>query len=163
MKKLFLIALALVTLQVSAQNDTSEPRRGDRMQKADRFKDMTPEEMAELQTKRMTLQLDLTEAQQKQVQKLQLENAKERKARMEARQAKKQDGTGKQLSKEERLAMENARLDKQIEMKKKMKQILNDDQYTKWEMQMERRQNRPHGDRNGKRDGKPDGKQFKKQ
>lgn len=159
MKKLFFIALALVTLQVSAQNDKPEFRKGDRMQRAERFKDFTPEEMAELQTKRMTLQLDLTEAQQKEIHKLQLENSKERKARMEARQTRKQDGTGPQLSKEERLAMENARLDKQIELKKKMKQILNDDQYTKWEMQMERKQNRPHG----KRDGKPGGKQLKGQ
>lgn len=133
MKKLFLIALALVTLQVSAQNDKPDFRRGDRIQKADRFKDFTPEEMAELKTKRMTLQLDLTEVQQKQVKKLQLENAKERKVRMEARQARKQDGTGPQLTKEEKLSLENARLDRQIEMKKKMKQILNEDQFAKWE------------------------------
>ena len=159
MKNLFLIALALVTLQVGAQNDKPNFRKGDRMQRAERFNDFSPEEMAELQTKRLTLRLDLTEAQQKEVQKLQLENAKERKARMEARQARKQDGTGPKLSKEEKLALANDRLDRQIEMKKKMKQILNDDQYAKWEMQMERRQDRPQG----KRPGNPGGKQLKRQ
>lgn len=123
MKKIFLIALAFVTIQVSAQN------QGER--KGDRMNDFTPEEMAQLQTKKMTLALDLTDAQQKQVEKLQLENAKERQALRETRQLKKKDGTGKP-NKEERLAMMNERLDKQIEMKEKMKQILNEDQFEKW-------------------------------
>ena len=158
MKKLFLIALALVTLQISAQDEKPQLRKNQRIHKADKLKDFTPEEIAELQTKRLTLALDLTESQQKQIQKLELENAKERKARMEARRTNMQEGKGEKLSKEERLAMANERLDRQIEMKKKMKQILNDKQYAKWEKQMERKQIRLRGER----EGKPNGPRMKR-
>ena len=133
MKKLILIALALVTIQVSAQDRKQEFRKGDRMERGERFKDFTPEEKAQLQTKKMTLHLDLTQSQQKQIEKLNLENAKDRKANMETRQAKKKEGKGEKPSKEERLAMMNERLDKQIEMKGKMKKILDDEQFEKWE------------------------------
>jgi len=133
MKKLILIALALVTIQVSAQNRKQEFRKGERMEKGQRMSDLTPEEMAQLQTKKMTLALDLTEAQQKKIEKLNLENAKDRKAKMEARQAKMKDSKGEKPSKEERLKMMNERLDKQIEMKQKMKKILDDEQLEKWE------------------------------
>ena len=133
MKKLILIALALVTIQVSAQDRKQEFRKGDRMERGERFKDLTPEEKAQLQTKKMTLHLDLTQSQQKQIEKLNLENAKDRKANMETRQAKKKEGKGEKPSKEERLAMMNERLDKLIEMKGKMKKILDDEQFEKWE------------------------------
>ena len=54
MKKVLLIAVALVALQVTAQERKEGPNkeRGDKME---RFKDMTPEEMATLQTKKMKL------------------------------------------------------------------------------------------------------------
>ena len=102
-------------------------------QQVNRFKDFTPQEMAELQTKRLTLALDLTPAQQKKVQALQLQNAQIRKAKMDARQARKKDGTGPKLNKEQRLANMNARLDRQIEMKQQMKQILSAEQFEKWQ------------------------------
>ena len=134
MKKLILIALALVTIQVSAQNKKQGERRGDPMERGQRMGDFTPEEMAQLQTKKTTLLLDLTVSQQKEVEKLHLENAKERQAFRETRQAKRKDGNGKNSSKEERLKMANQRLDRQLEMQKKMKKILNDEQFEKWEM-----------------------------
>ena len=151
MKKLFLIALALVTIQVSAQNKKQGEKKGDRMENRKGLKDFTPEETAQLQTKKMTLDLDLTEAQQKKVEKLNLENAKERKAKMDERQAKRKDGNAERPSKEERLAMMNERLDKQMEMKKKMKQILNDDQFEKWEKNQARRQDKKHRKPKGER------------
>ena len=142
MKKLFLITLALVTIQVSAQNKKQGERNGDRMEKGQSMKDLTPEEMAQLQTKKMTLALDLTASQQKQVQALQLENAKARKAKMEERQAKMKDGTGPKRTKEERVAMMNERLDNQLAMKKKMKNILNEEQLVKWEKMNARKEGR---------------------
>ncbi len=151
MKKLILIALALVTIQVSAQNKKQEFRKGDRMERGQRMSDFTPEEMAQLQTKKMTLDLDLTEAQQKQVEKLNLENAKERKAKMEARQAKMKDGKGEKPSKEERLIIMNERLDKQMEMKKKLKNILNEEQLKKWEKYHVQKKRGPHKKSKGKR------------
>ena len=133
MNKLILIALALVTIQVSAQNRNRDNRKGDRMEQRDKFKDFTPEEVAQLQTKQMALNLNLTEAQQKQIQKINLENALDRKAKMEARQARMKDENAEKPSKEERLKMMNERLDKQLEMKQKMSKILNADQFEKWE------------------------------
>ena len=131
MKNLLVIALALITIQVSAQNRNQGERRGARMEQGQRIKDFTPEEIAQLQTKKMTLHLDLTESQQKQIEKLHLENAKERQSRMEERQTK---------MKEDRLSMMNERLDRQIEMKAKMKKILNPEQFEKWETMQTRKQ-----------------------
>ena len=125
MKKLMLIALALIALQINAQ-DNRPGYNGDRGSK---MKDVSPEESANLKAKRMTLNLDLSEKQQDQVYQLFLKNEKERQEMREARQ-----GQGERPSKE---AMENIRLDKQIEMKRQMKGILNQEQYSKWEKLME--------------------------
>lgn len=132
MKKVILIVLALITIQVSAQDRKQEFRKGERKERVNKFEDFSAEEIAELQTKRMTLDLDLTSSQQKQIQKLNLENATERKAKMEERQSKMMK-KGEKPSKEGRLKMMNERLDKQIEMKEKMKKILNEKQFEKWE------------------------------
>lgn len=133
MKKVVIIFIALVTLQVTAQDKKRAPRGegpGDRMEA---MKDLTPEEMATLQTKRMTLNLDLTAEQQKKVQALNLEEAKMRKAKMEEHQTMRESGEAKKPTKEEKLKMMNERLDRQIAMKQKMKTILNEEQYKKWE------------------------------
>jgi len=137
MKKLILIAIvAMVSFQLSAQDSKDRPNR-ERNAKMDKFQDLTPEEMATLQTKKMTLDLNLNESQQKEIQKINLENAIERKTRMEARKAERENGTMAKPTKEERVKMMNERLDKQIAMKAKMKKILNDEQFAKWEKQQE--------------------------
>lgn len=132
MKKLVLIALALVTIQVSAQERRGHNKQ-DKKERAERMSEYSPEEIAELQTKQMTLQLDLTEAQQKQIMALNVENAKSRKAFMEERKKVMENGDRKEPSKEERLKMKNDMLDKKIAVKKQMKEILNAEQYKKWE------------------------------
>ena len=131
MKKVLLIAVAFLGLQATAQQQNRERPNRERME---RMSDYTPEEMAELQTKKMTLHLDLTEAQQSKIYDINLTNAPVRKAKMTAMKAKKESGDFVKPTKEERLAMVNAKLDRQIEMKKKMKSILNDEQYAKWEI-----------------------------
>ena len=55
--------------------------------------------------------------------------------------------------KEERLKMKNDRLDAQIANKKKMKSILNAEQYAKWEKKQGKRNHMKRT--KGKRDGKP--------
>ncbi|MDO6596074.1 hypothetical protein Q4512_04050 [Oceanihabitans sp. 2_MG-2023] len=143
MKKLLIIALALVTIQVSAQDKKERKHRG---------ADLAPEEMAQLQTKKMTLDLDLTEAQQKEIGVLNLENAKARKAKMEARKSRKE--SDEKPSKEEMLKMQNDRLDAQIATKQKMKSILNAEQYAKWEKQQGKRKHKmDEKSRKGKRKG----------
>ena len=87
MKKFIFIAIALVTLQISAQHRRNEgPNMRERSQK---MSQLTPDEAATLQTKKMTLMLDLNESQQAEIHKINLENATKRKEMMEARKAKK--------------------------------------------------------------------------
>lgn len=131
MKKLILIAIAFIGLQATAQQQKRQgPNKGERSEK---MMNLSAEETATLQTKKMTLALDLNESQQKEIQKINLENAEARKAHMAERKAKKEAGTAEKPSKEERLKMMNAMLDHKIEMKAKMKKVLNEEQYSKWE------------------------------
>ncbi|MGB5227612.1 hypothetical protein [Eudoraea sp.] len=111
------------------------------------MKDMTPEQIAILKTKKMTLALDLSTAQQKEIQKLNLENAKERKALMLERKVKKEKAEESKPSADERFDFQNERLDRMIVQKGKMKQILSEEQFQKWE-----RANHHH--RNHRKDGK---------
>ncbi|MFH6768886.1 DUF4890 domain-containing protein [Gaetbulibacter aquiaggeris] len=140
MKKIVFILLALIAIKVTAQEKNERPNR-ERGEKMERYQDFSPEEMATLQTKKMTLHLDLNESQQKEIKKLNLENAVERKARMEAHKAQKESGNIAKPSKEARLEMMNERLDHQIEIKAKMKKILNEDQFAKWEKSQEEMKN----------------------
>ncbi|MFD1162942.1 MULTISPECIES: Spy/CpxP family protein refolding chaperone [Hwangdonia] len=130
MKKIAIIAVALLALQATAQEQKREHANKER---GDKMIMLSPEEIATLQTKKMTLHLDLNESQQAKIQKINLENATKRKAMMEARKAKKESGNAEKPTKEERYAMMNAKLDHQIAMKAKMKDILNNEQYAKWE------------------------------
>lgn len=134
MKKMMLIAVALLALQATAQEPTREKRKVMAKERMEKFESLTPEESATLRTKQMTLDLDLTEAQQQKIQALNLEQAKARKTAMENWKKAKEEGTEKkEFSKEDRYKMMNERLDKQIEHKKQMKSILNAEQYNKWE------------------------------
>ena len=80
---------------------------------------LTPEQVSALQTKRMTLALDLTLLQQEQVQEFHLENARLRKEKMEARKEEQGGKTRKELSAEERYQRESERLDHMIANKEK--------------------------------------------
>ena len=146
MKRLVIIVLALFALQVTAQERKRVHQNKERGQK---MMTLSAEEMATLQTKKMTLHLDLNESQQAKIQKINLENATKRKAMMEARKAKKETGNTEKPSKEERLAMVNAKLDHQIATKAKMKEILNDEQYAKWEKAQARRTHKNKGRKKG--------------
>lgn len=108
---------------------TAMAQKGERHQNNAK-NDMTPEQMATLKTKQMTWALDLTNAQQKQIQTLNLENAKTRKAAMDERKARKET---KKPTSDERYAKKNERLDRMIVHKAEMKNILSTEQYDKWE------------------------------
>jgi hypothetical protein len=142
MKKIVIILIALVTLQVTAQEKKKElHKEGQR----ERMESLTPEEIASLQTKKMTLHLDLTEEQQTKIQALHLDEAKMRKAKMEERKAMKESEETKAFTKEDKVKMMNERLDHQIATKQKMKSILNTEQYTKWEASMDKMEHRRDG------------------
>ena len=130
MKKLVSTALvALITVSVFAQ-DQKQERRHHRQ-------DFTVDQIAELQTKKMTLQLDLNNKQQDQIFEINKENAIERKQKIEARKAIKE--SKKELSSDEIFKRKSERLDKQIAHKAEMKKILSDEQYDKWEKTRKRR------------------------
>lgn len=129
MKKLILIALAFVSVQAFAQPNEGQNKKK-RMHK---MHNLTPEQSATLQTKRLTLHLDLNDKQQAEIKEILLANAEARKAKMEEMKAKKEKGELQKPTEEQRYEMANAKLDHQIAMKAKMKNILNEEQYAKWE------------------------------
>ena len=142
MRNLMMVVIALLALNVTAQ---------DQKNRKDNFKYFSPEQVATLKTKKMTLHLDLTESQQSAVKSLALEEATRRKSQRNQRDEKKKNDTSEKPTKEERFVMANERLDKQIEMKKQMKSILNDEQYKKWETSLS---NKNEKQREGRRDRK---------
>lgn len=113
MKKVILLAVLLAGFSAMAQ-------RGERRHR-DGFRNMSAEQTATLQTKKMTLALDLTESQQDQIQSLHLEHVKLRKAKMVERRAKKEEGEKRELSSDELYAMKKARLDGAIAHKAELK------------------------------------------
>lgn len=127
-----MIAIALLTINGIAQ---------DKKDRKDFLKELSAEEVATLKTKRMTLHLDLTESQQEQVKVLITEDTKHKDSqRKKFEESKKNE----KPSKEERYAKENERLDRQIEMKKQMKTILNDEQYEKWNSLNSKKKQKKH-------------------
>ncbi|MET2985742.1 hypothetical protein [Aureibaculum conchae] len=112
--------MALLTVGTFAQNQKREFEKPK----------LTPDQIAELQTKKMTLGLELNESQQKKIYKLNKENAIEREAKRKERMALREKGekpTGDDL-----FTRKNTRLDKALAHQKEMKSILNDSQYETW-------------------------------
>lgn len=126
MKNLVIICLLLVTITAQAQPNekgSEHPRKEMR----ERMKDLTPEQRAELKTKKMTLHLDLNASQQVAIQKL---NLKQELKRENFRKEKKNAE-----SKESKDTFENAsaRLDEKIATKKELQAILTPEQFEKFE------------------------------
>ncbi|MEL0645678.1 hypothetical protein V6251_14895 [Olleya sp. Ti.3.14] len=151
MKRLVILALALITFQANAQDNKKEKRQENKKERLEQRQNLDPQDMAQLQTKKMTLHLDLTEAQQQKVMALNLENAKKRKENFDKRLAEKDNKERVRPTKEEKLERMNAKLDAQIEAKKKMKTILTAEQYTKWEKSLSKRE---HGRKHMKKGSK---------
>jgi ATP-dependent protease Clp ATPase subunit len=132
MKSIIYIAILLFNISVLAQ----KPMNNKRMNL-----DFTPEQHAELQSKRMTLALDLNQKQQREIQVLQLERAKENKANRELRKARR--NSREKPSQNEIFTLRNKNLDAQMAHQEKMKKILSVEQYGKWkELRKEHLQHR---------------------
>lgn len=121
MKSIFLITVLFFSLSTFAQKPNA-PRKAKPV--------FTPEQQAELQTKKLALTLELNEKQIKEVQAMELERAKARKANRELRVDRRR--AGERPTDEELFAIKSERLDAQAEHQKKMKKILSDDQYATW-------------------------------
>ena len=122
MKNLVSILVLVFAITFTTQ---AQKKRGNKHPK------LTAEQHATLAIKKMTLALDLSDKQQKQIKPLIIAKMTERKAAMEKRKAAKQKK--ERPSADEIYAMKNKMLDKQILMKKKMKNILNKEQFEKFE------------------------------
>ncbi len=137
MKKLILLAALVISSAIFGQGSHSDKKEHPRKGKMEHLKDLSPEQIATLRTKKMALFLDLSKEQQDNIYALHLDEAKTRKEQRAKREHDK--GTEKpKLSSEEKFNKMNKRLDKKIAHKKKMKSILSKEQFNKWE-QMQRK------------------------
>ena len=114
--------LFLITILTAGISNAQEAKR-----------DHNPEQIVSIQSKKMTLALDLDAKQQAQVEKLLMAHSKERLA--------------DKMTKEDRSELTNAQkfnareqmLENKITRKREMKSILNEEQYNKWEKMMARK------------------------
>ena len=135
MKKIFTLSMLLLALGAMAQRN---PHRGE-MHKA--HKELTPEQRATLQSKKMVLVLDLDAQQQKRVESLLRERFETRVKMRDAHRETSRDSS-KRLSPEERFKRMNAHLDQEIAFQNEMKNILNESQFEQWK-------NRQHAKKQG--------------
>ncbi len=130
-----LITTSVLTLLFSTNGFSQEaPRK----QRAER-EPLSLEQRNQLQLKKMTLELDLTASQQKEMAALIAEQSAKREAKKAERLANKE--TKKELSADEKFELRNKMLDEQIAHKAKMKKILTEKQFEKWEASNQKRQN----------------------
>lgn len=122
MKKLVSILLFAVLYSFTMQ--AQEKRRDQRPQ-------LSVDQQTDLLVKRMTLSLDLTDKQQIQLKPLLKKQAEQRKAAMQKRQAFKEKES--KPTADEVYAMRSNQLDNQIAFKNSMKQILDKDQFVRFE------------------------------
>lgn len=126
MKNLLIIMLALIFSASYAQQDKNE-RSHHKKEMRQKGNKLSPEQKAELSSKKMTLHLDLNEAQQKKLYAVELEQAKLREARFQNKK------NMVELNDEERFKLQTERLDDQIAFRNKMKSILTEKQYGIWQ------------------------------
>lgn len=117
-----IIIILFMVFTVSAFAQQRETGRKDR---ATMVK-MSPEERAEISSKKIALALNLSEAQRREIKNLHLEQANEKVAkRAEMRKTAKENKT-------KRIARMNKNFDKRLGHHEKMKEILTEEQYAKW-------------------------------
>ncbi|CAL2057139.1 hypothetical protein [Tenacibaculum sp. 190524A05c] len=116
------IVVALIALSLSFTVSAQKRKKGS---------DFTVEQKTELALKKMTLDLDLSDRQANKIRPLLAEKISDRSEHRKNKKVKKEDR--KRLSSDERFKREMARLDKMIAFKANMKDILNDDQYERFE------------------------------
>lgn len=132
MKKLLLLSLLFfVSFNSFSQN---------RKQLRTKLESFNAEQIATLQTKKMTLSLDLNLKQQNEIFNVLLEEVKFKKTKKGEIDQRKKDSK-EALSSEERFDIISKKLDHQIALNNKMKTILNKDQFLVWQ-EIKNKQNR---------------------
>ena len=123
MKKLFVLALLIVGTTIIAQ-ERNRKQHGNEMEQ------FTPEQQSQLQLKQMTLNLDLNEAQQKEMKVIIADMNTKKEAHRTAMKSMREKEV--KPTTDERFTMKMKMLDEQIAMKKRMEKILNPKQFEKW-------------------------------
>ena len=120
---IFLFSISLVAQQ---PNRGMKPERGKQLNhRMQGIKKLNPEQAAKLWAKKMTLDLDLNQIQEDQMYALILEKTNKMKERMENKPKKRP-------SKNEIYQIELDKLNEEIAMKKRVKNILSEKQYVLW-------------------------------
>lgn len=122
MKKI--VSVLLLVFAVVFTTDAQHKRKKMRKER------MTPEQHATLAVKKMTLHLELSDAQQRKIKPLLLAQAKEKHAML--KKMKEAKDKKEQISAEKKFKKASAHLDRQIAFQRKMKTILNAEQYEKF-------------------------------
>lgn len=132
MKKVLMICLLLVSISLQAQPQ-GQGRNEHRKAVHEKMKELTPQQRAELKTKKMVLDLDLTEAQQIEIQKLNLEIEGNRE---KMKPEKKKAG---EISSNDFFERTSKMLDEKIATKKKLRSILTEEQFEKFQKSRHRK------------------------
>ncbi|WP_139958342.1 hypothetical protein [Flavicella sediminum] len=152
MKKVILSAVLMVLTVTMAM---AQPK-----QHGSKKMDFTPEQKSRLAVKKLTLALDLSTSQQQKLKPLIMEGIQKREAVMAEHKANRSQK--KQLSSDEAYVKMNKMLDEKIAAQKKIKSILNKDQFEKWlKMKSHREGRKGHGKMSEKGKG-PQGEKGKK-
>ena len=130
MRTILSVLVLLISFSVVGQPPHEGVKREKRMEK---MKKMTPEQQATLWSKKMTLELDLNEAQQEQVHALILNKVNKQKERRANRPKERPSDT-------EIYQMKVNQLDEKIAMKKAMKSILTPAQFEIWEKKTKKKE-----------------------
>ena len=124
MKNLFMAIVLLTGISTFAQQEKSN-------EQADKIERFTPEQRRELKLKEITLKLDLSASQQKEMAKIIAEQDAKREAAKAERKTAKEKGT--KPTAEQRFTNKSKRLDNQIAMNQRMKSFLTPEQMQKWD------------------------------
>ncbi len=138
MKKAMIIFMALATFAMTSQNTTN-----DRSEHRQHLQDnLTPEQKAELHSKKMALSLDLNETQQAKIKQVFLNMMKDSPKRGEGK---------KEMTDTQKFEAKSAMLDRKIAMKKALKEILTEEQYAKWENSRKHKSRRARSHKQGEK------------
>ena len=117
------LALVMVGMTIFAQERN-------RKQQGNEMEQFTPEQRSQLQLKQMSLNLDLNDAQQKEMKVVIADMNTKREAHRTAMKAMREKAV--KPTTDERFTMKMKMLDEQIVIKKRMEKILNPKQFEKW-------------------------------
>ncbi|ARV12530.1 hypothetical protein BTO09_09320 [Gilvibacter sp. SZ-19] len=149
MKKILILMLALTSSVAFAQHGGRGHHKQDG-HRAELLKELSADQLAQLETKKLTLALDLNAAQQQEMLKVQTTIAQDKKAMLAEREARKAANETQKLTPDQRFEQMDAALDKKIAIKSEIKAILSDQQFEKWQRMQHHRKGRKKG-RQGRR------------